>query len=200
MMRMPFEPPTTHYDERITAIDEQICHLIKQRKELSNDNPGFPSKQLIKKWAKKYGFYEEFLNSIFADFLNEELYKPMVEPKGFLKNVPILRSFEKEDTFFSVTFVRQFENASVVHLNIDRNTHDEMINWPPQEHRYFELSIEREGMEYDCRNAGGSGSGGHESYSFVVSPALSDDLSTYKLNFKEYKMPFNQTTSFEFQI
>ncbi len=37
-----------------------------------------------------------------------------VEPKGFLKNTPILKSFEKDDVFYSVTFIRQFENASVV--------------------------------------------------------------------------------------
>ena len=121
MKRMPFEPPTEHYDERIEAIDEQICQLIKQRKELSNNNPGFPTKQLIANWAKKYNFYEDFLNSVFAHFLNEEIYKPVVEPKGYLKNIPILKSFEKDDKFYSVTFIRQFENASVVHLNIDSN-------------------------------------------------------------------------------
>lgn len=44
--RFQFEPPTEHYDNRIGAIDEQICGLIKQRKEISSNNPGFPSKQL----------------------------------------------------------------------------------------------------------------------------------------------------------
>ena len=72
MKRMPFEPPTEHYDEEIEAIDEQICNLIKQRKDLSNNNPGFPTKQLIANWAKKYNFYEDFLNSVFAHFLNEQ--------------------------------------------------------------------------------------------------------------------------------
>lgn len=32
---IPLEPPTEHYNERIEAIDEQICKLIQQRKELS---------------------------------------------------------------------------------------------------------------------------------------------------------------------
>lgn len=200
MKRMPFEPPIEHYDEQIEAIDEQICNLIKQRKELSNNNPGFPTKQLITNWAKKYNFYEDFLNSVFADFLNEDIYKPVVEPKGFLKNIPILKSFEKDDIFYSVTFVRQFENASVVHFNIDReDTEDEM----PRRFRepiFFDLSIEGKDADYDCRNEGGGGSGGHESYTFIVSPALPDDISKYKLVFKECKLPFQKPTGFEFVI
>ncbi len=200
MKRMPFEPPTDHYDEQINSIDEQICYLIKQRKELSNNNPGFPTKQLIANWAKKYNFYEDFLNSVFADFLNEDIYRPIVEPKGFLKNIPILKSFERDDKFYSVTLVRQFENASVVHMNIDRNSSDDMSEWHHRDHTFFELSIEEEGTQYDCRNEGGGGSMGHESFTFIVSPALPDDISKYKLVFKEFKIPFQKPTGFEFII
>jgi hypothetical protein len=32
--RMPFVRPTDHYDERISQIDEQICELVKQRREV----------------------------------------------------------------------------------------------------------------------------------------------------------------------
>lgn len=120
MKRMPFEPPTEHYDEKIETIDEQICNLIEQRKELSNNNPGFPTKELITKWSMKYNFYEDFLNSVFSHFLNEDIYKPTVEPKGFLKNIPMLKSFEKDGVFYTVTFIRQFKNASVVHFTIDK--------------------------------------------------------------------------------
>ena len=201
MKRMPFEPPTEHYDEEIEAIDEQICNLIKQRKDLSNNNPGFPTKQLIANWAKKYNFYEDFLNSVFAHFLNEEIYRPVVEPKGYLKNIPILKSFEKDDKFYSVIFVSQFENASVVHLNIDSNTIDDVSEWHQREHTHFELSIEGVETHYDCRNDGGGGTIGHETYTFIVSPALPDDISKFKLVFKEYKVPFqNKPTGFEFVI
>ena len=40
MQRMPFERPTDHYDERLSSIDEKICSLLKERKDLSNGNPG----------------------------------------------------------------------------------------------------------------------------------------------------------------
>lgn len=201
MKQMPYEPPTDHYDKHIEEIDEQICHLMNQRKELSNNNPGFPTKQLIASWSRKYNFYEDFLNSVFASFLSEELFKPVVEPKGYLKNIPILKSFEKDDRFFSVTFVRQYENASVVHLTIDGEDGDDPFPRSFREdHTYFELSVEGEGTDYDCRNEGGGGSGGHESYTFIVTPALPDDISKYKLVFKEYKIPFQRPTGFEFTI
>lgn len=200
MKRMPFEPPADHYDERIKAIDEEICQLIRERKDISNNNPGFPTKELIANWSKKYNFYEDFLNSVFAHFLNEEMYRPIVEPIGFLKYIPILKSFEKDDNFYSVTFVRQFENASEVHLNIDRNSSDEPFEWHRREHIYFELSIDGEGTHYDCRHEGGGGSRGHESSTYIVSPALPDDISKVKLVFKEYKVPFRKPTGFEFII
>lgn len=48
---MPFEPPTGYYDERLITIDEQICSLLKQRKDISDNNPGFPSDDVISNWA-----------------------------------------------------------------------------------------------------------------------------------------------------
>lgn len=200
MKRMQFESPTEHYDEHIEEIDEQICNLIMKRKELSKNNPGFPTKQLIADWSIKYNFYEDFLNSVFAHLLNEEIYKPVVEPKGFLKNIPILKSFEKDNVFYSVTFVRQYENASVVHFNIDREYVDDEMSRSFREPTFFNLSIEGNEVEYDCQNEGGGGSGGHESYTFIVSPALPDDFSELKLVFKQCKVPFQKPTGFEFVI
>ncbi|MGE6345881.1 hypothetical protein ACQKIY_00295 [Bacillus mycoides] len=47
MQRMPFERPTDHYDEHLSSIDKKICSLLKERKELSNGNPGFPPDEAI---------------------------------------------------------------------------------------------------------------------------------------------------------
>ena len=196
---MPFEPPTEHYDEQIESIDEQICNLINQRRELSNNNPGFPTKELIAKWSTKYNFYEGFLNSVFSHLLNEEEYKPVVEPKGFLENIPILKSYEKDGVFYTITFVRQFQNASVVHFTIDKEESDSEKR-KPQEHSFFDLSIEGEEIDYDCRNNFGGGSGTHHSFTFTVSPALPNDFSNIKLIFKEYQLPFQKPTGFEFVL
>lgn len=195
MERVSFVPPTDHYDNRIESVDEQICQLIKKRKELSDNNPGFPTKQHIEEWAKKYHFYEDFLNSTFSGFLFEELYKPVVEPKGFVGNLPILQSFEKDGNFYSVTFVRQYENASIVHLHVDCVPMDE------QERPYFDLSIRgKDGMHYDCRNQGGGGGMGHETTTFLVSPALPNDKETYEFVFTETKAPFQKGAGEEFVI
>lgn len=200
MNRMSFEPPTEHYDNRIEAIDEKICDLIKQRKEISNNNPGFPTKNLISNWSEKYNFYEAFLYSIFSDLFHEEIYKPIVEPQGFVKNIAILKSFENDGVFYSITFVRQFENASVVHFNIDREDIDEEMHGRYRRFTHFEMSIDSNGTEYESRNVGGGGSGSHETFTFIVSPALPDDISKFKLVFKEYEVPFQKPTGFEFVI
>jgi hypothetical protein len=198
MKRMTFEPPTDHYDNRLESIDEQICDLIKQRKELSK-NPGFPTKQLISAWSEKYNLYEDFINGVFSHFLHEEMFRPVVEPKGFLRNIPILKSFEKDELFYTVPFVRQFENASIVHFTIDKEDTDHDLPRRFHEYSFFELSIDGEGTEYDCRNEGGGGSRGHESFTFIVTPPLPDDLSNVKLAFKEYK-GLKKPTGFEFVI
>ncbi|RDW18731.1 hypothetical protein CWR48_10440 [Oceanobacillus arenosus] len=196
MKRMPFEPPTDYYNKQIEMIDEQLCKLLKQRKELSNKNPGFPNKDLVSAWAEKYEFHEEFLNSLFVHLFNEDIYRPVVEPKGFIRNIPILRSFEKDGLFYSITFLGQFENASVVHFNIDKTDYDMHF----EDHSFFELSIEADGAAYDCRDEGGGGSGGHMSHTFIVTPALPDNSFEYKFVFKEQKGPFQKTTGFEFVI
>ena len=200
MEQIPFEPPTDYYDERIVTIDEQICQLINQRKELSNNNPGFPTKQYIADWSKKYNFYETFLDSVFANFFYEDVHKPVVEPKGFRNNIPILKSFERNDDFYSITFMRQYENASIVHLNIDGNSTDNISEWQQREDTHFELSIKGTDVQYDCRNEGGGGSMGNQTFRFLISPALPDDTSKYELVFKEYEAPFQKETGFEFVV
>lgn len=202
MKRLPFEPPSEHYDEQIKVIDEEIVQLMMQRKQVSNNNPGFPSKQLIAEWAKRFDFYEDFLNSIFTSFLQEDYFKPVVEPEGFIKNIPVLKSFEKDNEFYSITFVGQFENASVIHFNVDKEDPDLEIpiRLRAREHTYFDLSIDGNGTEYECRNQRGGGSGGHESFTYIVAPALPHDFSTFNFVFKEYKVPFRKPTGFEFMI
>lgn len=186
MKRMPFVRPTDYYDERLFPIDEQLCALLKQRKEVSNNNPGFPALEHISNWANKYGIYEEFLNSLFSVLRHEEEFRPVVEPSGFRKHLPILKSVEKDERLYSVISIRQYANASVVQLNIDWDTTEHLPGDPPH-HSFFELFL---GEEYDCRMEGGSGTTGHYSYNFIVSPPLPDDLSGIDLIFREYGTPY----------
>lgn len=194
-----FEPPTEYYDEKFEIIDDQICQLIEKRKELSKDKPGFPTKKYIEVWSEKYGFEEEFLNTVFSNFLNENLYKHKVEPKNFLKSIPILKAFEKEDVYYFVTLIRQFENASVVELNISDKVIGDASEWDHPEEN-LELSIQAKDKEFDCINNGGGGIPGSITNTFIVTPALPDDISEYNLVFKAYKTMFAKDPIFEFTI
>ncbi|WP_241535844.1 hypothetical protein [Indiicoccus explosivorum] len=200
MKRHRFIPPTDYYDERVAPIDEELCRLIRQRKDQAAGSSGFPSPGYIGEWAETYGFYPDFLNSIFAHLLNEEAYRPVVEPKGFVGNLPVMKSFEKGESFFSVPFIRQFENASVVHFHMDRVLPDEAAGPHEREHTFFNLEVQSEGREYDCRNDGGSGSQGHFAYTYVVSPALPEDGSGYRLIFREVETPYQKPTGFEVEL
>ena len=194
--RLPFERPNVHYDENLFEIDEQICALLEKRKNISNDNPGMPKEEMISGWAKKYGFYEEYLNAVFESFRSEKYFKPRVEPKGFKKHLPVLKAVEVKNVLYTVNFIRQYSNASVINLNIDWDASEEIEEtWV---HTFWELEM---GDKYDCRTEGGSGSGGHVSYKFVVSPPLPDDLNELVLQFKGYLTPHREApTGVEFEI
>ncbi|MBD0384657.1 hypothetical protein [Paenibacillus sedimenti] len=105
LKRMPFERPTEHYDERIIKIDEQICALLKHRKELSDNNPGFPPFEYISQWAETFELYEDFLKAFFGIFSSEEHFKPVVEPSGFRKHISVLKSVEEGDFFYTLNSI-----------------------------------------------------------------------------------------------
>ncbi|KWX70811.1 hypothetical protein [Paenibacillus jilunlii] len=188
MKRMPFERPTGHYDERIIDIDEEICSLIKQRKEISDHNPGFPPFEYISQWSAAFGLYEDLLKALFGTMFNEEYFRPMVEPYGFRKHVAVLKSVEKGERFYTLTSMRQYTNASVLILNIDWDIEPE-IRSNAHEHIHFELYIDE---QYDCRLISGGSRSDHASYKYVVSPPLPDDISGIQFRFRRYSHPFEK--------
>lgn len=188
MKRMPFKRPTPHYDEKIKIIDDQICELINERKKLS-DNPGYPPFEYIAHWADKFHLYEDMLKSIFASLWNEKAYKPSIEPEEFKKTLSVLKSTEVANRLFSVVYIRQYSNCSVVNLNIDCNIpKDEEEKHPHYKH--YELFINE---QYDCSTIGGRGGDDHFNYNFIVSPALPDNMAGIKLTFREYSRPSADT-------
>ncbi|REB11581.1 hypothetical protein DVB69_00090 [Sporosarcina sp. BI001-red] len=196
MKKMPFERPTNYYEEHLYPIDEQICALLKQRKERSVKQPALPSDEIISYLAAKYDFYEDYLSSLFGTLKMENLFKPRVEPFGFRKHLPVLQSVELDEQLYSVTFIRQFENASVVNLNIDWDGTNDLPH--ELDHNNFELSV---GEPYDCRMESGGGSTGYYHYNYIVSPPLPDDFSGMDLVFTEYRDHFREEpTGVEFVL
>lgn len=189
MKRMLFKRPTTYYDERIKLTDEKICELIKQRKKISNNNSGYPPFEYIAKWAEQFDLYQDLLKSIFGSLCNEKVYRPLVEPEGFCRNLSVLKSIEIDNRLFSVISIRQYSNSSIVNFNIDwANVSDSSER--QLRHIHFELVI---GEQYDCRMTDSIGGEGHIHYNFIVSPQLPDDVSGIKLIFKEYNSTFTDT-------
>lgn len=191
MNQLPFERPTEHYDKRLLPIDVQICSLLKKRKDLSNNNPGLPPDKTVSKWAEKYGLYEDYLKTLFGTMRIEEQLKPRIEPTRFRKHLPVLKSVEIDKRNYTVTFIRQYENASVVQLLIDwDDTNDPPIQLDRKFSRnHFQLFL---GEQYECRLESGGGSTGHYRCKFVVSPALADDISGQEFTFKEYSDSYGE--------
>lgn len=186
MRKLPFVPPEDFYLEELRPLDEQLCELLKRRKEISDGKPGFPPAAYIMEWAEKYGFYEDFLNYLFRDLREEEAHRPFVEPHGFRKHLPVMKSVELDDKMYSITFIRQYENASVLMLIVDWEE-DEEDHLHHQMVGVFDLSV---GPEFDCRFQSGRGSGGQSSKTFLISPPLPDDLSGKDFSFQGRSYPF----------
>lgn len=171
LMRMPFRPPTDYYCELLAPIDEQICTLIAKRKELSNNNPGFPHLNSIAAWCKQYGLNEDMMLSIFGYMYSEHHFLRQVEPTGFKKFVPILKFVEIDNVMYAVTHMKQYSNASVVYIETEVNTAEPYARLG---HASFELFIS---PEYHCRADGGYGQKKGMQHSFVVTPPLPDEVN-----------------------
>lgn len=180
MKRIPFERPTEHYEESIFHIDEQICSLLKQRKERSDHNPGYPPFAYIEKWAARYDLYTDFLKFVFNALNYEEHYKSVVQPEGFRKHIPVHKSVEQGEFFYTVISVRQYNNASVVTFNMDWDVHNESLN--TDKPMCFEMEL---GEPYECRMDTGGSHAGHSSFTYVVTPPLPDYLKDIAFIFRE---------------
>ncbi|MEK0314168.1 hypothetical protein [Cohnella sp. 56] len=185
MKRMPYQRPTDYYDERVKSVDEQLCKLLQERKRLSPDNPGYPPFAYIEQWAARCGLYDEHLKALFGLLLHEDTFKPAIEPAGFVGYVPIHRSVEHAGCLYTLAAARQYDNASVVTLHIDRHEMD-----APDLPAHFWMSYELElGEGFECRTDQGGSSGSHAYCDYVVSPALPVDMSGMAFVFRRRPGP-----------
>lgn len=192
MSSMNFEPPSDYYDERVASIDEKICELVKERKEHAEGNPGFPMQTFINEWAQKYDFSASFLNGVFSTLFFEEMHGPVIEPQNFIKNVSVMRTKEANDCFYSILWMRQFENASVVYLSVSETEEVRM--------KFHTLTITGTDEEFNCLSEGGGGSDGNLIYTFIVTPALPEDVSNYQFVINESERPLKKDGSTEIVI
>lgn len=185
------EQHSKYNDSRLVTIDEQICALLQQRKEQTALTPGLPSDDTISKWAQQYGFDDTFLALFFQLIKSEKYYTSKVEPSGFRHYIPVLKTVAKGERLYTVSYVRQYDNASVVQLLTDWDEQQEpqLTIQQKLERKHFGLYID---ASYECRSKGTGGSNGHESSTYVVTPPLPDDLSGLHFVFTEYEDAFEE--------
>lgn len=193
----PSENSNTYYDESLLSIDKKICELLNLRKEVLGENTIFPPDEVISSLADEYDLQEEYLQSLFTTIGMEDSFQPIVEPVQFRKYLPALKTYENQGVLYTVTYIRQYSNASVLYLHIDWEERSEATEASYQPD-LFDLFIDD---KYICRSEGGGGTTGHMSSSYIISPSLPDDLIGIELFFKESSAPFTENlTSFEFSI
>lgn len=182
MMRRQFRAPTDYYCKALAPIDEQICALLAKRTEISQNNPGFPHPDLILSWCQQYDLKKELVGSIFASLYYEHNFLPLIEPSGFLKFVPVLKSVEVNGVLFAVTHIKQYKNASVVYVEAEAGKDETNLRF---ERLHFELFISK---DYVCRPDHGCASSKGIQHSFVVIPPLPDDVEglEFRLTIKPY--------------
>lgn len=190
MRERPFRPPTDYYCETLAPIDEQICALVAKRKELSQNNPGFPQLDQISAWCQQYELNEDMMLRIFGYMYREHNFLPQLEPAEFLKFVPILKSVEIDGVLFAVTHIKQYNNASVVYIETDGKNAKPNVRL---ERTQFELFIS---PKYQCRPDGGYGHSNSMRHSFVVTPPLPDDLTgvEFRLTIKPHSETLEMLT------
>ncbi|MCL6443042.1 MAG: hypothetical protein K6T83_06240 [Alicyclobacillus sp.] len=176
---MQYHRPTNYYCEALTEIDEKICALVAERKQLSGGNPGFPTVELINAWADKYGLYSNQLYALFGTLYRDHHFRPLVQPKGVGRNIPIMKAVDVDGILYIVTHLRQYRNASVVYVAIVTETDEDAKDTAsprtgPRGPRYrWTLTV---GSDYECRSIGGGGNNEQWHERFIVSPPLPDSL------------------------
>lgn len=175
--------PTDYYCEEISPIDEQICSLLAERKKISNDNPGFPPLEAISGWCQTYDLNEQIVYGIFHSLYYADDFAGFIEPSGFLKFVPILKTVEENQVLYTITHMKQYDNASVVFVEVENRKSDPNTYFG---NARLELTI---AAEYKCRTSGGSGHEKGIMHYFVVTPPLPDDVSQvpFRLTIKPFQ-------------
>lgn len=181
-MKRIFQHPGTPYDERTLPVDEQLCELLRNRKSLTVGKPAYPPFERIAEWSAKYGLYEDYLKAVFGTLYGEEHYRPAVEPAGFVKHLPVMKSQAAESIFYALTSILQYENASVltIFMHWDVTAGDQFRQ---RRQNIGDLRLTYDGgRSYDCRFSGGSSSEGNATSTYVITPPLPDNLEGLRLS------------------
>ncbi|WP_339278897.1 hypothetical protein NYE40_20940 [Paenibacillus sp. FSL W8-1187] len=186
MKRMPFKRPTEDYDRRLLELDERLCGLIGERKRIAGTEPGFPPAADLSAWAKASDLQEDYVNALFSFLMtDDEDYRPAIEPEGYRRMLVMSQSVVAGDTVFTLSAIRQYENASVITLLGDDEPVPSELPWGERD-RWFRCELHIEGP-HRVRFDGGGSSNHSLMWRYVVTPALPDEAPGQRLVFRPYR-------------
>lgn len=88
MYQVSLKPPADYYDDSIQELDQEILKLLSERKQRTQNNPGFPHKSILTKWAKDLQFEEAFLHSFFPIYFMRTSINQLLSLKASLRMYP----------------------------------------------------------------------------------------------------------------
>lgn len=159
------------YKESLSEIDTQILALLARRDEISEHEPGVPSPELLNAWAAEYGLDARWLLGLFGFLHRKITHRAYVQPINLRTLVPIMRTEESGGIRLRLTHMEQYENCSVLHLDIEIA---DLATDLQLSHPMTTLSVAALGYEVYPQGGGGHGRAWHQS--FVIAPALPDNL------------------------
>lgn len=159
------------YTEEIARIDEEICRLLAAREGATAGLRIQPDDERVARWSDQYGVAETRLRSLFANLAaGPRLNVLPPQPQDLRRVVEIMRRQTCQGLQFVLTHCLQYENASVLHMEIDSIT----ARGTPR--GMLDLDLDRPG--HSVGGFGGHGTARHHAFDFIVWPALPDDLSS----------------------
>ncbi|GAF23498.1 hypothetical protein JCM19047_3322 [Bacillus sp. JCM 19047] len=160
-------------DKRVKEIDEEICALLHKRKVMTNNNPGCPPMDQMEEWAKTYQLEKEMIVSIFHVAANEEEYRPMIQPKGYVNTIPQSLLHEEDGILYSVPALQTYQNATVLLLQMVCRPERVNLHEPL---RVFTINV-KGSKPYRAQMTEGNGGDAMQGYRFVVSPAIQEEVT-----------------------
>lgn len=180
------EPHHHKYNDAVKKIDENILKLISERRAITNGKRFLPSKDVVEAWAKQLNMkIPEVYHFLHTLNLGAETILP--NEKGDLISIlPIMKKVTKDHVTYTITHAMQYENCSIVHLDISYQKKENAVARIQPRLRLEVVSPE----DYQIRHNGMHGGGTTIEMEELVIPKLPDDLLSVSFSLIPYLSEF----------
>lgn len=162
----------SEYLMELVEDDERLCELIARRYLAGKDKEGgMPDEEHLVKWSKQFDLDIFYLKRFFSVLMTPHWSRPFRDPIQLRTVIPLLRTAHQEGIVYQFTHMMQYENCSVVSLDIrieDENS-GQQLGMP-------ELILALPGGGYHVQVTHSGGGGHRYAMSFTVTPPLPDEI------------------------